>query len=142
MLDERKVKLMTRLAFYEQTQGKEDFKISAYYRKDYTSLHMLCSFIWVTIGYVPVSYTHLARQHDERGIRMSADIGIDLGTASVLVYVKGKGVILKEPSVVCLLYTSNRYEYRTGLCEVEECNSGKSCGGCSSAKEDKEKTIP
>ena len=29
-----------------------------------------------------------------------ADIGIDLGTASVLVYVKGKGVVLKEPSVV------------------------------------------
>ena len=28
------------------------------------------------------------------------DIGIDLGTASILVYVKGKGVILKEPSVV------------------------------------------
>ena len=31
---------------------------------------------------------------------MSVDIGIDLGTASVLVYVRGKGVILKEPSVV------------------------------------------
>jgi len=31
---------------------------------------------------------------------MSTDIGIDLGTASVLVYVKGKGVVLKEPSVV------------------------------------------
>ena len=30
----------------------------------------------------------------------SSDIGIDLGTASVLVYVKGKGVVLKEPSVV------------------------------------------
>ena len=29
MLDEKKVKLMTHLAFYEQTQGKEDFKISA-----------------------------------------------------------------------------------------------------------------
>lgn len=28
------------------------------------------------------------------------DIGIDLGTASVLVYIKGKGVVLKEPSVV------------------------------------------
>ena len=28
------------------------------------------------------------------------DLGIDLGTASVLVYVKGKGVVLKEPSVV------------------------------------------
>ncbi len=33
-------------------------------------------------------------------VYMSADIGIDLGTASVLVYVKGKGVVLKEPSVV------------------------------------------
>ena len=31
---------------------------------------------------------------------MSVDLGIDLGTASVLVYVKGKGVVLKEPSVV------------------------------------------
>lgn len=31
---------------------------------------------------------------------MSMDIGIDLGTSSVLVYVKGKGVVLKEPSVV------------------------------------------
>ena len=30
----------------------------------------------------------------------SSDIGVDLGTASILVYVKGKGVVLKEPSVV------------------------------------------
>ena len=31
---------------------------------------------------------------------LSMDIGIDLGTASVLVYIKGRGVVLKEPSVV------------------------------------------
>ena len=31
---------------------------------------------------------------------LTTDIGIDLGTASILVYVKGKGVVLKEPSVV------------------------------------------
>lgn len=30
----------------------------------------------------------------------SSDIGIDLGTANVLVYIKGKGVVLEEPSVV------------------------------------------
>lgn len=29
-----------------------------------------------------------------------SDIGIDLGTASVLVYVRGKGIVLNEPSVV------------------------------------------
>ncbi|MEW6624936.1 MAG: rod shape-determining protein [Bacillota bacterium] len=30
------------------------------------------------------------------------DIGIDLGTATVLVYVKGKGIVLNEPSVVAI----------------------------------------
>ena len=33
---------------------------------------------------------------------MRKDIGIDLGTATVLVYVKGKGIVLKEPSVVAI----------------------------------------
>lgn len=32
----------------------------------------------------------------------SKDIGIDLGTANTLVTVKGKGVVLKEPSVVAI----------------------------------------
>ena len=32
----------------------------------------------------------------------SNDIGIDLGTANTLVYVKGKGIVLREPSVVAL----------------------------------------
>jgi len=31
---------------------------------------------------------------------MSTSVGIDLGTANVLVYVKGKGIVLREPSVV------------------------------------------
>jgi rod shape-determining protein MreB and related proteins len=30
------------------------------------------------------------------------DIGIDLGTASVIIYVKGKGIVLREPSVVAV----------------------------------------
>jgi len=32
----------------------------------------------------------------------TTDIGIDLGTANVLVYVKGKGIVLREPSVVAI----------------------------------------
>ena len=38
----------------------------------------------------------------------SSDIGIDLGTASILVYVKGKGVVLQEPSVVAYDRDTNR----------------------------------
>ncbi|NLK36158.1 MAG: rod shape-determining protein [Gracilibacteraceae bacterium] len=36
------------------------------------------------------------------------DIGIDLGTASVLVYIKGKGIVLREPSVVAIDRNTNK----------------------------------
>ena len=36
------------------------------------------------------------------------DIGIDLGTASILVYVRGRGVVLKEPSVVAFDRDTNK----------------------------------
>lgn len=39
---------------------------------------------------------------------LGSDIGIDLGTASVLVYIKGKGVVLKEPSVVAFDHDTNK----------------------------------
>ena len=41
------------------------------------------------------------------------DMAVDLGTANTLVYVRGRGIVLNEPSVVavnqdtCLLYTSD-----------------------------------
>ena len=40
--------------------------------------------------------------------KFSNDIGIDLGTANTLVYVKGKGVIINEPSVVALNTKTDR----------------------------------
>ncbi len=39
---------------------------------------------------------------------MTTDIGIDLGTASIKVYVRGKGIVLREPSVVAVEKESRR----------------------------------
>lgn len=39
---------------------------------------------------------------------MSEDIGIDLGTATVIIYIKGKGIVLKEPSVIAIEKTTNK----------------------------------
>ena len=39
---------------------------------------------------------------------MGKDIGIDLGTATVLVYVKGSGIVIKEPSVVAIDKNTDR----------------------------------
>ena len=38
----------------------------------------------------------------------STDMAIDLGTANTLVYVKGKGVVLNEPSVVAIVNEKGR----------------------------------
>ncbi|MFJ7734092.1 rod shape-determining protein [Lysinibacillus sp. NPDC097231] len=38
----------------------------------------------------------------------SKDIGIDLGTANVLIHVKGKGIVLNEPSVVAIDKKTNK----------------------------------
>ena len=39
------------------------------------------------------------------------DIGIDLGTANTLVYMKGKGIIIREPSVVAVETRTDRAKY-------------------------------
>ena len=40
----------------------------------------------------------------------SRDLGIDLGTANTLVYVKGKGIVVREPSVVAIRTNNNSIE--------------------------------
>ena len=52
MLDNRRIRLMSRMALYEKESAKEDLKISSYYKRDYTSLNTLISIMWITVGYV------------------------------------------------------------------------------------------
>lgn len=51
MLNEQRVKHMVKLAFYESKTGKEDLKISSYYKKDYISFNMWWSIVWLTMAY-------------------------------------------------------------------------------------------
>lgn len=51
MLDKRKIRLMTRAAIYDKTHGEEDLKITGYYQKDYVSLNVWITLIWLTVGY-------------------------------------------------------------------------------------------
>lgn len=52
MLNVEKVRLMTDLARYESNEGKEDLRISRYYRRDYIGLAMFKNFLLTTIGYL------------------------------------------------------------------------------------------
>ena len=51
MLNEEKVKMMNRLAMYEQDEGKKYLPVSKYYRTDYIGLALIKNFFLVTIGY-------------------------------------------------------------------------------------------
>lgn len=41
-------------------------------------------------------------------MRLAKDIGIDLGTANVLIYIKGRGIVLNEPSIVVIDTETNK----------------------------------
>jgi len=51
MLNENKIRLMTNLARYEDGEGKEDLKISKYYRSDYIGMGLFKNFILTMLGY-------------------------------------------------------------------------------------------
>ena len=52
MLNEERVKRMTKLALYETRGGSEELKISSYFKKDYISMKVLSSVIWLSIAYI------------------------------------------------------------------------------------------
>ncbi len=54
MLDESRIKLMTRMASYEDTEGKKTIPIGEYFRGDYVSVNVVKTAISATIAFVLV----------------------------------------------------------------------------------------
>jgi len=52
MINEERVKLMTRMASYEAGEGKKNIKIGDYFRVDYISKQLLKSLVFSTISFV------------------------------------------------------------------------------------------
>lgn len=52
MIDPKKVRLMTKLAVYEEGPGKKDLKINCYSKKTYVNIKQLESVIAVTMAYI------------------------------------------------------------------------------------------
>jgi hypothetical protein len=52
MINIRKTRLMTKLALYETGEGREDIRLSKYYKTDYVRLQILKTLLAVTVGYI------------------------------------------------------------------------------------------
>lgn len=55
MLNEEKVRIMTKLAAYEKGEGKDYLPISKYYRTDYIGLALIKNFFLISIAYVALA---------------------------------------------------------------------------------------
>lgn len=51
MLNNDRIRLMTKLALYESSEGKEDIRLSKYYKTDFVRYQIIKSIICATIGY-------------------------------------------------------------------------------------------
>lgn len=60
MINNRKVRLMTRLAMYEEGEGKEDIRLGKYFRRDFVRLQLFKNIVAITVGYLCLVVLFLA----------------------------------------------------------------------------------
>ena len=102
MLNEKRVKHMVKLAMYENKEGAEELKISAFYKKDYISFNMLWSIIWMTIAYLIVAVLFVMAKMDAI-----------MNELSMIAVVKMAGAVLGVYVVLLVVYIHvSRYFYR------------------------------
>ena len=105
-MDRKKVAVMTRMAFYEQSQGREDQRISQYYKKDYASLHMWFSLIWLTVGYVLLVGALFFSFSDRLFSHTHLNYYIRMGMAVVIVYL----ILLLVYGIASRTYYSDKHK--------------------------------
>ena len=127
MLNEDKIKIMSRCAMYEKGQGKEDLKINRYYQGDYVRLNTLKSLIGVTIGFILCFGLYLVLRAESY---MENIVGMDLWAfaKSVLKYYV---IVLIIFAVISILFYGWKYAdtqkrvrwYYKDLKSLDEMNS-------------------
>src|SRR6187200_490806 len=63
-------------------------------------------FSWTDLARSPGNFMNLSRLFS----LFSSDLAIDLGTANTLVYAKGRGIVVNEPSIVAINKITNQVE--------------------------------
>ena len=112
MINEKKVRLMTKLALYEQNNGKEEIPMSRYYKSDYMALKLINSTIVVSFGYIVLLATILLMDIENTLRRISGIDFLKLGINLLAVYVF---IILFNLIVSGIIYSKRFKNTREGL---------------------------
>ena len=124
MLREDRIRLMTAMAIYEQTEGKQDEKIDAFFKGDYLSAQVLKSFLCATFSFMILGGVYLIYHFEEL---MLTIYGMDLKALfmTIIKYYVGFTVVFL---IITLIIYNRRYErtrsnlrkYYRGLKELSE----------------------
>lgn len=93
MLNQDKVRIMTRLAIYEQGRGKEELKINKCYKNDYVRLQVIKSFVASTLGSLLIIVMSLLYQSEYLILNATKLNFVEIGKATLFIYI-----------MVCILY--------------------------------------
>ena len=104
MLNEDRIELMTKMAAYENRQGKKDMPINSYFRGDYISFQVLKSALYATVGFALAVAMYIL--YDIEGFLT------DFYKMDIPEFVKGLGVKYAIVLAVYLLISYFVYAFR------------------------------
>ena len=112
MLNEKKIALMTKMAIYEQKEGRKSLPMSKYYRSDYISLRIINTAIVTTIAFFLIAglavLVNVEKLLDEL---VSMDL-MKIGKNILIAYIV---VILFQTAMTYIVYSYRFKKYRKGL---------------------------
>lgn len=118
MLNEEKIKLMTKMAIYEQRRGKKEIPMSRYFRSDYISLGIIKTVIASTIAYVLIVALWLFYDFEGFMNRLTEIDIVDWGRTILILYV---AYMIISILVAYLVY---RYKFRKVRESLKTYNAG------------------
>ena len=86
MLNEDRIRLMTKMASYEEGKGKEYMPIKQYYRKDYVALGMMKSFITSSIAFGILFFCWILYEMEQITELLAKRDLEELGTFVLMIY--------------------------------------------------------
>lgn len=106
MLNGEKVILMTKLALYEQNEGKKEIPISRYFRGDYISIRMIGSFFAFTISFI-IGFALWAGSNIDYLIENLTNMDlISFGRRVILVYL----LLLVLYLIICYIFFAREFK--------------------------------
>lgn len=105
MLNEEKIRIMTRAAIYENGKGKEDIKINTYGGSDYVRFNILKTLIGVTVGVVLIFGLYAVYNMDYFMANMMKLDLLKLGRTLLVIYL----IILAVYTAVSIIVYQRRY---------------------------------